>query len=185
VGFFDAINHEWLVKFVEHRIADKRVLRLIQKWLSAGVMENRTWTKCEEGTPQGATVSPLLANIYLHHILDLWIQQWRNRSGRGDVIVTRFADDFIVGFQYRSDAERFLRELKNRLTFVNRTLSLQPIGHGPVVFGSQPASAGLQYRFGIELPVHLARRIALLLLFAGALSQKLKPNFSRWNHGPT
>jgi RNA-directed DNA polymerase len=114
-GFFDAISHEWLVKFVEHRIADKRVLRLIQKWLSAGVMENGAWTECEEGTPQGATISPLLANIYLHYVLDLWIQQWRNRTARGDVVITRFADDFIVGFQYRSDAERFLRELQTRL----------------------------------------------------------------------
>ena len=86
-----------------------------QKWLSAGVMENGTWTECEEGTPQGATVSPLLANIYLHYVLDLWIQQWRKRTARGDVVVTRFADDFIVGFQHRSDAERFLRELHERL----------------------------------------------------------------------
>jgi group II intron reverse transcriptase/maturase len=92
-GFFDAISHEWLVKFIEHRIADKRVLRLIQKWLSAGVIEHGMWTKCEEGTPQGATVSPLLANIYLHYVLDLWVQRWRNRTARGDVIVTRFADD--------------------------------------------------------------------------------------------
>ena len=92
-GFFDAISHGWLVKFIEHRIADKRVLRLIQKWLSAGVVEDGTWMECEEGTPQGATVSPLLANIYLHYVLDLWIQQWRNRSARGDVVVTRYADD--------------------------------------------------------------------------------------------
>jgi RNA-directed DNA polymerase len=114
-GFFDAISHEWLVKFIEHRIADKRVLRLIQKWLNAGVMEDGRWTECEEGTPQGATISPLLANIYLHYVLDLWIQRWRNRTARGDVVITRFADDFIVGFQYRSDAERFLRELTQRL----------------------------------------------------------------------
>jgi group II intron reverse transcriptase/maturase len=92
-GFFDAISHEWLVKFIEHRIADKRVLRLIQKWLRAGVIEHGRWTECEEGTPQGATVSPLLANIYLHYVLDLWVQRWRNRTARGDVIVTRFADD--------------------------------------------------------------------------------------------
>ena len=114
-GFFDAIDHGWLVKFVEHRIADKRVLRLIQKWLNAGVMEDGEWTACEEGTPQGATASPLLANIYLHYVLDLWAQQWRKRTARGDVIITRFADDFIVGFQHRADAERFLRELQERL----------------------------------------------------------------------
>jgi hypothetical protein len=92
-GFFDAISHGWLVKFIEHRIADKRVLRLIRKWLSAGVVESGTWMECEEGTPQGATISPLLANIYLHYVLDLWIQRWRNRTARGDVIITRFADD--------------------------------------------------------------------------------------------
>jgi len=114
-GFFDAISHGWMVKFIEHRIADKRVLRLIQKWLNAGVVEDGTWMECEEGTPQGATVSPLLANIYLHYVLDLWVQRWRNRSARGDVVITRFADDFIVGFQYRSDAERFLGELTQRL----------------------------------------------------------------------
>jgi group II intron reverse transcriptase/maturase len=92
-GYFDAIAHGWLVKFIEHRIADRRILRLIQKWLSAGVMEGGEWMKGEEGTPQGATISPLLANIYLHYVLDLWAQQWRNRHVRGSIIVTRFADD--------------------------------------------------------------------------------------------
>jgi RNA-directed DNA polymerase len=114
-GCFDTIDHEWLVKFLEHRIADKRVLRLIQKWLNAGVMENGRWMESEEGTPQGAAVSPLLANIYLHYVLDLWLQQWRKQTARGEVIVTRWADDFIVGFQHRDDAERFLRELRERL----------------------------------------------------------------------
>lgn len=114
-GFFDTIDHGWLVKFVGHRIADRRVLRLIQKWLSAGVMEEGRWTKSEEGTPQGATVSPLLANIYLHYVLDLWIQQWRKRSARGEVIIVRYADDFIVGFQHRDDAERFRLELTERM----------------------------------------------------------------------
>ena len=92
-GFFDAIDHGWLVKFIEHRIADRRVVRLIQKWLSAGVMEEGRWTASEEGSPQGATVSPLLANLYLHYVLDLWIQQWRQRHAQGDVIVVRYADD--------------------------------------------------------------------------------------------
>jgi RNA-directed DNA polymerase len=112
---FDTIDHGWLVKFIEHRIADRRIVRLIQKWLSAGVMEDGKWTESEVGTPQGATVSPLLANIYLHYVLDLWIQRWRNRQAHGDVIITRFADDFIVGFQHRGDAERFLVELRARL----------------------------------------------------------------------
>lgn len=120
-GFFDAIDHGWLLKFVEHRIADKRILRLIRKWLNAGVMEDKRWMVSEEGTPQGATISPLLANIYLHYVLDLWVQQWRKRYARGELIVVRYADDFVVGFQYRDDAERFGRELAQRL----RTFSLE------------------------------------------------------------
>jgi group II intron reverse transcriptase/maturase len=114
-GFFDAIDHGWLMKFIEHRIGDLRVLRLIRKWLNAGVMEKGRWTESEEGTPQGATVSPLLANIYLHYVLDLWVQQWRKRHARGEVIIVRYADDFIVGFQHRDDAKQFRRELAERL----------------------------------------------------------------------
>ena len=114
-GYFDTINHEWLMKFVEHRVGDKRVLRLIQKWLSAGVLEAGRWTASEEGTPQGATVSPLLANIYLHYVLDLWVRQWRKQAARGEVVITRWADDFVVGFQHRDDAERFQEELRERL----------------------------------------------------------------------
>jgi group II intron reverse transcriptase/maturase len=113
--FFNTIKHECLMKFVEHRIADRRVLRLIQKWLSAGVMESGRWTASEEGTPQGATVSPLMANLYLHYVLDVWVQQWRKQTARGEVIITRWADDFIVGFQYEDDAVRFLRELRERM----------------------------------------------------------------------
>jgi RNA-directed DNA polymerase len=111
---FDAIDHGWLVKFVEHRIADRRVVRLIQKWLNAGVLEEGTRTRSEEGTPQGGSASPLLANIYLHYVFDLWVQQWRTTRARGDVIVVRYADDLIVGFQHKSEAERFLAELKER-----------------------------------------------------------------------
>jgi RNA-directed DNA polymerase len=103
------------MKFVGHRIADRRVLRLIQKWLTAGVMENGKWTESEVGSPQGATVSPLLANIYLHYVLDLWVQLWRKRQARGDMVIVRFADDFIVGFEHHSDAQRFLGELRERL----------------------------------------------------------------------
>jgi len=114
-GFFDAIDHGWLVKFIEHRIADGRVLRLIQKWLSAGVLEDGKKIELEAGSPQGATISPLLANIYLHYVLDLWAQQWRTRHAAGDVIVVRYADDFIVGFEHRHEAERFLTELRERL----------------------------------------------------------------------
>jgi RNA-directed DNA polymerase len=114
-GYFDTIDHEWLKKFIGHRVADGRIMRLIQKWLSAGVMEQGQWTESKEGTPQGATVSPLLANIYLHYVLDLWVQQWRKRQARGEVIIVRYADDFIVGFQHRDDAERFQYELARRL----------------------------------------------------------------------
>ena len=114
-GYFDAICHKWLAKFVEHRIGDKRLLRLIQKWLKAGVMADGNWTKSEEGTPQGATISPLLANIYLHYVLDLWLHQWRRQHAKGDVVAIRFADDFIVGFEHREDAQQFLADLHERL----------------------------------------------------------------------
>ena len=113
-GFFDAIDHGWLMKFVEHRIGDHRLLRLIQKWLSAGVMEEGTWTESRLGSPQGATVSPLLANIYLHYVFDLWIHQWRQRKARGEVVVVRYADDFVVGFEHEEDGKRFLEELRER-----------------------------------------------------------------------
>lgn len=114
-GFFDTISHEWLVKFIQHRIGDRRIIRLIQKWLSAGVMEEGRRIKVEEGTPQGATVSPLLANVYLHYVLDLWARQWRKKHANGDMIIVRWADDFVVGFQYHDDAKRFQEELRERL----------------------------------------------------------------------
>lgn len=114
-GFFDAIDRQWLVKFVEHRIADRRIVRLIKKWLNAGVLEDGQRTRSERGTVQGGSISPLLANIYLHYVFDLWIQQWRQTQAEGDVIVVRFADDFVVGFQHRHEAQRFLSELRQRL----------------------------------------------------------------------
>lgn len=113
--FFDTISHEWLVRFIEHRIGDRRILRLIHKWLKAGVMEEGRKIETDEGTPQGAVISPLLANIYLHYVFDLWAKQWRRRHATGDVIVVRYADDSITGFQHRQDAERFLYDLKERL----------------------------------------------------------------------
>jgi len=115
-GFFDTIDHEWLIKFVEHRIADRRILRLIHKWLAAGVMEEGKWQASRVGSPQGATVSPLLANVYLHYVFDLWIQDWRQRCARGDVIVVRYADDVVIGFEHWSDATRFWTELEGRLS---------------------------------------------------------------------
>ncbi len=124
-GFYDAIDHGWLCKFVEHRIADKRVLRLIQKWLNAGVIEDGSWSASEEGAPQGATASPLLANVYLHYVFDLWAQHWRRRQANGDVIIVRFADDIVVGFQHRSDAERFQADLVQRLARFNLELNTE------------------------------------------------------------
>ena len=114
-GFFDHVSHEWLLKFVEHRVADKRVLRLIQKWLKAGVSENGEWSETKVGTPQGAVISPLLANVYLHYVFDLWAEMWREKVAQGDMIVVRYADDLVVGFQHRVEAERFLKEFQERL----------------------------------------------------------------------
>jgi group II intron reverse transcriptase/maturase len=114
-SFFDTIALDWLVKFLEHRIADRRLLRRIQKWLRAGVPEDGQWTTSAVGTPQGAVASPLLANVFLHYVFDPWVQQWRTQFATGAVSVVRYADDFLVGFQYRREAEQFLRELRERL----------------------------------------------------------------------
>lgn len=123
-SFFDTLSHEWLVKFLEHRIADRRVVRLIQKWLNAGVLEDGKRVRTEQGTPQGGSASPLLANLYLHYVFDLWVQAWRRKQAQGDVIVVRFADDIVLGFQSRSDAERFRAELTER--FRKFALELHP-----------------------------------------------------------
>src|SRR5262244_3543186 len=114
-GFFDNLSHEWAIKFIEHRVADRRILRLIQKWLKAGVSEDGQWSETKVGTPQGAVASPLIANVYLHYLFDLWADVWRKKVATGDVIVVRYADDLVVGFQHRTDAERFLREFRERL----------------------------------------------------------------------
>ena len=115
-SFFDTLKHAWLVQFIEHRVADRRIVRLIQKWLAAGVLEEGKRTQSEVGTVQGGSISPILANIYLHYVFDLWVQRWRQKQARGDVVVVRFADDFVVGFQHRIDAERFFAELRERFT---------------------------------------------------------------------
>lgn len=114
-GFFDTLDHGWLVKCIERRIGDRRIVRLIQKWLKAGVLEEGKWTRSEMGTVQGGSISPLLANIYLYYVFDQWVHRWRKRQAKGDVIVIRYADDFIVGFQYRKEAEYFLADLRGRL----------------------------------------------------------------------
>ena len=112
--FFGSLDRGWLETFLEHRIADRRVLRLIQKWLNAGVIENGVKIDSERGTVQGAAISPLLSNVYLHYAFDLWADQWRRRNAHGDVILVRFADDYVAGFQHRDDAERFLADLRAR-----------------------------------------------------------------------
>jgi len=114
-SFFDKMSHEWIMQFVQHRVADPRILRLIQKWLQAGVLEEGRWEETTEGTPQGAVISPLLANVYLHYVFDLWVEAWRKKVARGQVIVVRYADDLVVGFQYRADAELFLQQFRERL----------------------------------------------------------------------
>src|SRR5450631_162642 len=115
-SFFDTISHDWLIRFIEHRIGDRRVIRLIRKWLAAGVLEEGRRIETVEGTPQGAVISPLLANVYLHYVYDLWVRQWRQRHAKGDVIVVRYADDtIIIGFERQQDAERFLADLSARV----------------------------------------------------------------------
>jgi group II intron reverse transcriptase/maturase len=111
---FSSLDHSWLERFLEHRIADKRVLRLIQKWLRAGAIEDGEWSATVEGTPQGASISTLMANVYLHYVFDLWVHHWRGRHARGEMIVVRFADDFVVGFEHHDDAERFWADLRER-----------------------------------------------------------------------
>jgi len=114
-SFFDQVEHDWMIQFVEHRIGDRRIVRLIQKWLKAGVMEEGQWHETEEGTPQGSGISPLLANLYLHYVLDLWVDQWRRKKATGDVIIVRYADDAVLGFQHRQEADRFLEERQGRM----------------------------------------------------------------------
>jgi RNA-directed DNA polymerase len=135
--FFTSLDHSWLEKFLEHRIADQRVLRLIGKWLTAGVIEDGEWSQMQEGAPQGASVSPLLANVYLHYVFDLWARWWRSRYAHGDVIIVRFADDFIVGFEHERDAQRFQTDLRGR--FAKFGLELHPDKTRLIEFGRHAA----------------------------------------------
>jgi len=134
-GFFDSIDHEWAVRFVEHRVGDRRVIRHLRKWLRAGVLEREHWKAGKAGTPQGGSISPLLANVYLHYVVDLWADRWRRREARGAVILVRYADDIVAGFQYRTDAERFQRELGARLK--RFALSMHPDKTRLIEFGRQ------------------------------------------------
>jgi RNA-directed DNA polymerase len=113
-GFFDSVSQEWLVRFLEHRVGDERVIRLVRKWLKAGVLEDGNWSVSEMGTPQGAVASPLLANVYLHYVFDLWAQQWRRREANGNMIVVRYADDIVAGFEHEADARRFWDAMRTR-----------------------------------------------------------------------
>jgi RNA-directed DNA polymerase len=135
--FFTSLDHGWLGNFLEHRIADKRLLRLLRKWLKAGVIENGKWSQTLEGAPQGASASPLLANVYLHYVLDLWADWWRKRYAHGDVIIVRFADDFIAGFEHQADAQRFLEDLRER--FAKFALELHPGKTRLIEFGRHAA----------------------------------------------
>ena len=135
--FFGQLDRSWLEKFLRHRIADERVLRLIGKWLAAGVIEDGQWTQGEKGSPQGASASPLLANVYLHYVLDLWADWWRKRHAHGDMIIVRFADDFIIGFERKEDADQFLDELRGR--FAQFGLELHPDKTRLIEFGRHAA----------------------------------------------
>ena len=137
-GFFDSISHEWMMRFMEYRVGDRRVLRLIRKWLTTGVMEDGVRQPATRGTPQGAVISPLLANIYLHYVYDLWAEQWRRRHARGAMIVVRYADDTVVGFEHRSDAESFLAQLRIRMA--EFALELHPEKTRLIEFGRKAGS---------------------------------------------
>lgn len=136
-GFFDTIDHAWLIKFLEHRIGDRRLLRLIRKWLRAGVSEDGEWSETTVGTPQGAVISPLLANVFLHYVFDLWIEWWRKNRCRGDVVVVRYADDFVMGFQHRHEAQACLEALQAR--FAKFGLKLHPEKTRLIEFGRHAA----------------------------------------------
>ena len=132
-SFFDSVSKDWLVRFVEHRIGDLRIIRLIQKWLKAGVLENGVVTVSEKGTGQGSVISPLLANVYLHYVFDLWAERWRRHEATGDMILMRYADDIVVGFEHEADARRFWDDMRKR--FEEFSLSLNPDKTRLIEFG--------------------------------------------------
>jgi len=137
-GFFDNIDRDWLVKFIEHRVGDKRIVRLIQKWLAAGIIEGTDWSDNGKGTPQGAVVSPLLANVFLHYVFDLWMNQWRKRHAKGQCVVVRYADDFVIGFEHEADARACLAALVERLGEFG--LNLHPKKTRLIEFGRDSAA---------------------------------------------
>jgi group II intron reverse transcriptase/maturase len=145
-SFFDSVSQEWLIRFVEHRIGDKRIIRLIRKWLKAGILEDGTVTVSDRGTGQGSVASPLLANIYLHYAFDLWAERWRRHEATGDMIIVRYADDLVVGFQHEGDAHRFLDAMRAR--FEEFALSLHPDKTRLIEFGRHAAARREQRGLG-------------------------------------
>jgi group II intron reverse transcriptase/maturase len=145
-SFFDAVSQSWLIRFLEHRIGDRRIVRLIRKWLKAGVLEDGAVRVSETGTGQGSVISPLLANVYLHHVLDLWAQRWRRREATGDMIVVRYADDIIVGFEHETDAQHFQDAMRARLQ--EFSLSLHPEKTRLIEFGRHAAARRAQRGLG-------------------------------------
>jgi group II intron reverse transcriptase/maturase len=145
-SFFDEVSQEWLVRFVEHRIGDPRIIRLIQKWLKAGVLEDGVVTISDQGTGQGSVISPLLANVYLHYVFDLWAERWRRHEATGDMILVRFADDIVVGFEHEADARRFWEAMRKRLK--EFSLSLHPDKTRLIEFGRHAAARRAQRGFG-------------------------------------
>src|SRR5437762_1196653 len=156
-GFFDNLDKSWLVKFVEHRVADPRILRLIQKWLKAGVMEEGEWSNTKTGSPQGSVISPLLANIYLHYAFDLWVNVWRKKWAHGEVAVIRYADDVILGFQHQTDADRFWEILRERLVMEEGEWSNTKTGspQGSVI---SPLLANIYLHYAFDLWVNVWRK---------------------------
>ena len=134
---FGSVNHDWLIRFLEHRIGDKRIIRLIRKWLKAGILEDGVVTVADSGTGQGSVISPLLGNIYLHYVFDLWAERWRRQEARGDMIVVRYADDLVAGFEHEGDARRFLDAMRER--FEAFSLSLHPDKTRLIEFGRHAA----------------------------------------------
>jgi RNA-directed DNA polymerase len=147
-SFFDTISQEWLVRFLEHRIGDRRIIRLIQKWLKVGVLEDGVVTASDTGTGQGSVISPLLANVYMFYVFDLWAERWRRRDATGDMIIVRYADDFIVGFEHEADARRFLEEMRERLG--EFALTLHPEKTRLIEFGRYAADS--RKRRGLRKP---------------------------------
>jgi group II intron reverse transcriptase/maturase len=203
-GFFDSVSHEWLVRFVEHRIGDPRIIRLIRKWLKAGVLEDGVVTTSEWGTGQGSVISPLLANIYLHYVFDLWAARWRRREATGDMVIVRYADDIVVGFEHEAAGRRFLDMMRERLA--EFALTLHPEKTRLIAFGrlaaAQRAKLGLgkpetfdflgfthicgrtrQGRFQIRRKSRRDRRCAKLREIKDELRQRMQqpiPEQGRW-----